>query len=216
MCPPATCPLASRPTHHDRRGDSGLRAPAAGVDTPRRLSMGGVREVSPRSHVDGSASMNTRAGGLLLIAGAGVYALLLGPFDVTFNATPLIIGAVAVVAGTLGRTPRLVLIGVTLTVWGLAVVLVREGPIPDDREAAAFLVGIGVGLMGAHVLARRLQVSMTGSLVAAIVASLAFYLSFDLDWLNDWQTWAVALAAWGVVELARSTTASGRSDTRSG
>jgi hypothetical protein len=45
---------------------------------------------------------------------------------------------------------------------------------------------------------------------------VAFYLSFDLDWLDDWQTWAVALAAWGAVELARSTTAPGRSDTRSG
>ncbi len=50
-------------------------------------------------------------------------------------------GYVAVI----GRAWRLVPIELVLAGWGVAVVLVRRGPLPSGREAPAFLVGAGVG-----------------------------------------------------------------------
>ncbi len=114
----------------------------------------------------------------------------MGAGDVTFNSTPLMIGVAALAAGIVGRRQRLVPIGLTLAGWGLAVLLVRDGPLPDDRAAPAYLVGMGVGLLAAHVVARAWRVSLTGALISALAGGLSFYAAYDVEALNRWPLWA--------------------------
>lgn len=97
------------------------------------------------------------AGSVLLVAAVG-YALGVGSGGVTFDITPLATG----LAGVIGRAWRLVPIGLVLAGWGVAVVLVRHGPLPSGREAPAFLVGAGVGMLAAQVVARRHRLTLTG------------------------------------------------------
>lgn len=89
--------------------------------------------------------MTNRAAGVALLATAAGYAALVGGVGVTFNATPFLLGLGAVAAGVVARQTGLVGVGLTLVGWGTAVLAVREGPLPDNREAAAFLVGAGAG-----------------------------------------------------------------------
>ncbi len=151
-----------------------------------------------------SFHMTERLPGFVLLGGAGVYAALVGAGDVTFNSTPLIIGVAALAAGFVGRQPRLVPIGLTLAGWGLAVLLVRNGPIPDDRAAPSYLVGMVVGRLAAHEVARAWRVPLTGALISALAGGLSFYAAYDVEALNRWPLWAAALAVWGVVEVARA------------
>jgi len=150
-----------------------------------------------------SRRMTRRLSGLVLIAGAVVYGALVGAADVTFNSTPLIVGASAAAAGLMGRQRRLVPIGLTLAGWGTAVLLVRDGPVPDDREAPAFLIGMAIGLLAAHLVARVWRLPLTGALLAALTGGLAFYVAYDVTWLGEWPFWTAAVAAWGVLEAAR-------------
>ncbi|MEO7571996.1 MAG: hypothetical protein ABIX10_06125 [Acidimicrobiales bacterium] len=142
--------------------------------------------------------------GLVLLGGAGVYAVLVGAADVTFNSTPLLIGVAALAAGIVGRRQRLVPIGLTLAGWGLAVLLVRDGPLPDNRAAPAYLVGMSVGLLAANDVARNWRVPLTGALISALAGGLSFYAAYDIEALNRWPLWAAALAVWGVFEVARA------------
>lgn len=145
-------------------------------------------------------------GGLLLVAGAGVYALLVGALGVTFDATPLILGLVALAAGVLGPSGGLVPPGLALVGWGAAVLLVRAGPIADAREAPAFLVGAGLGVLAAVLLSRgnASAARPVGAAVAVVLGGLAFFLAYDLSELSDWPLWATALVAAGAGELARA------------
>ncbi len=146
---------------------------------------------------------NRSVSGLVLVAGAIVYGVLVGAADVTFNATPLIVGASAAAAGLIGQQRRLVPIGLTLVGWGSAVLLVFDGPVPDGREASAFLIGLAIGLLAAHAVARAWHLPLTGALLAALNGGLAFYLAFDVSWLGEWPFWTAALVAWGVLEAVR-------------
>ena len=141
---------------------------------------------------------------LVLLAGAAVYALAVGTDAVTFDATPLIVGLAAVAAGAVRRRARLVAVGLPLVGWGAAVVLVRHGPVPDEREAAAFLVGAGLGLVAASWWCRRSAIPVTGAAVALTVGGLSFYLAFDVDALDRWWWWTAALVVWAGVEAARA------------
>lgn len=94
------------------------------------------------------------AGALVLALGAVAYAVILGPVGLTFDATPLVVGAIALAAAAVGRATHLVASGCALAGWGAAVLVVRHGPLPDTREAAAFLIGAGLGLVAARVMAR--------------------------------------------------------------
>lgn len=134
--------------------------------------------------------------GLVLLAGAGAYALALGPGGVTFDVTPLAVGLVVVVAGLASRSDRLVVIALPLIGWGAAVLATRHGPVPDDREAPAFLMGAGLGLVAATLLARRVGASTTGAAAAVVSGGAAFYLAFDVEAVSRWPLWAGALVVW--------------------
>lgn len=141
-----------------------------------------------------------RIAALAFVVGAGIYALALGGFDVTFNSTPAWFGLVAAIAGIASRQPRLVSISMPLLGWGLAVLLVREGPLPHGREAAAFLVGAGAGMLAAALWSRIFDLSATGAALTVLSGGLAFYLAFDIDALNRWPTWTVLMLVWAAYE----------------
>lgn len=142
--------------------------------------------------------------GLVIAAGAAAYALALGPGGVTFDVTPLFLGAVALAAAVLGG--RLVLVSTALGLmgWGAAVMLVRHGPLPDAREAPAFLVGAAVGLAVAALLARaRPGLRLGDGSLALVVGGLGFYFAFDEPDLYDWPVWTAVLVVWAAWELVR-------------
>lgn len=140
-----------------------------------------------------------------LLVGAMAYALLVGGVGVTFDATPLLVGLVALAAAVLGHSTRMVATGLALAGWGAAVLLVRHGPLPDDREAVAFLVGAGAGLVVARVIARaRPDLQLGDGSVALVAGGIAFYLAFDATWIDDWPLWTAVMVGWAAWE-ARQT-----------
>jgi hypothetical protein len=139
----------------------------------------------------------------VLTGTALVYALLVGALGVAFHVTPLVVGLGAVAAGLASGRPRLLTIGVAVAGWGVAVALVREGVVPNAREAAAFLVGAAVGLLIAAVISRRYGLSMVGPVVSVLVGGVAFYLAFDVELVDDWPFWTGALLVWAIAELLR-------------
>lgn len=149
--------------------------------------------------------MKGQAAGAALLATAVAYAALVGGAGVTFNATPFIIGLGALAAGLLAGQTGLVGVGLTLIGWGTAVLAVREGPLPDNREAAAFLVGTAAGLLAAYAVAvRRRDTLSIGPLLTVLLGGLAFYVAYDIDAVGRWPFWALAVAVWGLVEVVRS------------
>ena len=140
---------------------------------------------------------------LVLALGAGVYALAIAALGVTFNATPLIIGLVVLAAALVGDRPQLTGTGLVLVGWGAAVLGVREGPLPADRTAAAFLLGAGLGLVLTRLLHRLTGTDLGDGAYAVMSGGLAFYLAYDVPELGEWPVWAAALLAWAVWEAAR-------------
>lgn len=142
---------------------------------------------------------------IVLGLGGLIYAGLVGPLGLTFDATPLLVGAIALVAALLGRNPRLIATALTLIGWGAAVMLTRHGPLPGEREAAAFLVGGGLGLLTARLVGRRrpdFDVGDGSSVL--VVGGMAFFLAFDADWLYDWPVWCASLVGWALWEWLSS------------
>jgi hypothetical protein len=142
-----------------------------------------------------------RRGAVALFAGAIAYALVLGVAGATFNLTPLFFGIVVAAAGLVAASPRLQTIAAGLIGWGIAVLLVRSGPLPDDHESAAFLVGAAVGLAVAGVIAHRAGISSAGAAITLVSSGTAFY--FEIDHpsvLGSWRFWAGALLAWALWE----------------
>jgi hypothetical protein len=151
---------------------------------------------------------------IVLGLGALAYAALLGPLGVTFDATPLVVGSLALAAAVLGRAPRLTATALTLIGWGAAVMLTRHGPLPEAREAASFLVGGGLGLLAARLVARwRPDLDVGDGSAVLVVGGMAFFLAFDADWLYDWPIWSAFLVAWALWEgrSSRASRDSGRS-----
>ncbi len=141
--------------------------------------------------------------GLVLLAGAGAYALLVGVADTAFAVTPLILGAVAVVAGVAGTRPRVIGTGAVLAGWGAAVLLVDRGVVPGERTTPAYMLGIASGLLAAAALAGPRDRSdwLTSGAVAAFTGPLALYLSYDVAAFGRWPLWAFAMLAWAAWEL---------------
>ena len=139
--------------------------------------------------------------GLVLLAGAIVLAVLLGPQDDRFYFVPLGLGLVYLAAAAAGG-PRggywataLVLVG-----WGLAVVWVREGG-PDLDTAGLYLAGAGLGATAGVLLARNgFAVDPLG--LAGTVLAAGVVLALSPQWeevLTEARTYALLV---GVVGLA--------------
>ncbi|MCA1691661.1 MAG: hypothetical protein LC733_05460 [Actinobacteria bacterium] len=83
--------------------------------------------------------------------------------------------------------------------------LTRHGPLPDEREAAAFLVGSGLGLLTARLVARgRPDLDAGDGSSVLVVGGMAFFLAFDADWLYDWPVWCASLVGWALWEWLSS------------
>lgn len=135
------------------------------VRFPKSSAANSARDMGPTMKRATVASCGTLLpvpwSAVVLGLGALVYAGLIGPLGLTFDATPLLLGSIALAAALLGRTPRLTATALTLIGWGAAVMLTSHGPLPDEREAAAFLVGAGLGLLTARLVAGGVPSSMS-------------------------------------------------------
>ncbi len=140
------------------------------------------------------------------MAGAGAYAVAQGAIGVTFNATPLMIGVIALAAGLIGPRRHLIPVGLALTSWGVGVLLAAEVDALRDRTTALYVVGFGVGLVLVRWAAPGDQRGawLTSASLAVLVSGLAQLFAFDMDQLGRWQGWAVALVLWGLWELRPS------------
>lgn len=151
-------------------------------------------------------SVRSLVSGLVLLAGAGAYALSQRLVEVSFNATPLIIGVAAVVAGLVGPRRHLVPIGLALAGWGVGVLLAAEVDALRDRTTALHVVGFGVGLGLVRLVAPEDERGswLTSASLAVLFSGLSFLLAFDMDQLGRWQGWAVAMVLWGLWEMRPS------------
>ncbi len=144
-------------------------------------------------------SLRTVGSVLVLIAGAGAYALIEGPAEVTFYITPAFVGAVAILAGLVGPIRHLVGSGLALAGWGTAVLLVHYHTVASARTTPAYMIGLAAGVLVTRVVAPRAACVkwLTAAAVAAAFGAAGFYLEFDFSWLGRWPAWSITLAAWG-------------------
>ena len=137
-----------------------------------------------------------------LAIGALAYALAEGVARLTFSATPLFIGVIVLTAAVVGGERHLTPNGLVLACWGAAVLAVGHGPIPGNRTAPGYLIGMAVGLFAVAFLANdhdRAAWTKTAALTA-VAGGLAFYLAFDIAALDAWQLWATLLLGWAGLE----------------
>jgi len=131
--------------------------------------------------------------GLVLLAGALVFGLVLGPFPDRFHLVPLGLGLVYLAAAVAGGrrggywATALVLVG-----WGAAVVWVREGR-PDLDVSGLYLFGAGVGSALGVILSRRgFSVDPLG--LAVTIAIAGFVVAVAAHWsdvLEEARTYAL-------------------------
>ena len=140
------------------------------------------------------------------MAGAGAYALAQGALGVTFNATPLSIGVIALLAGLVGHRRHLVPVGLALAAWGVGVLLSAEVDGLGSRTTALHVVGFGAGLALVRLLAPADQRGswLTSASLAVLVSGLSYLVAFDMDQLGKWQAWTVAIVLWGLWEMRPS------------
>ncbi len=135
---------------------------------------------------------------LVLLVGAGVYALVEGPLGATFYLTPAFVGVTAIAAGLAGSVRSLVGSGLALLGWGGAVLLVHYGTVPAARTAPADLVGVVVGILAARALApadQRVEWLTAGALAAGL-GGLGYFLAFGLPWVGRWPAWSITVVVW--------------------
>ncbi|MBI5949969.1 MAG: hypothetical protein HY875_17670 [Chloroflexi bacterium] len=138
-------------------------------------------------------------------AAAAIYALAAVAYyaahrflDLTFDATPLVLAVAIFVAG-LARA-RFAAPAIPLACWGIAALLVRHGPLADEREAAALVValGLGIALLGALEAARvdfDAIEALYGTAAILVFGGAVFYLGFEYDWLMKAWAWSLFLLA---------------------
>jgi len=160
--------------------------------------------VSPSSQPHQTDSLAGDAlSGVVFLIGAGLYALLQRSGTIDFNATPVSVGVIAIIAGLASNRRRAIATGLVLAGWGTAVLLVAQGAVPAARTTPAYMLGIGAGLMATAVLAPKAQRGewLTSGAIAAALGPLGLYLSYDVGALGRWPAWALSLLALAVWEL---------------
>lgn len=142
--------------------------------------------------------------GLVLLAGAVLFAILVGDAPDRFYLVPLGVGAIylaAAIAG--GRDGGYWATAPVLVGWGLAVVWVREGS-PDLDTAGLYLLGAGLGATAGVLLARRgFRVDPLGLAVTVALAGLV--LAFARQWpevLEEARTYALLVGLVGLFNVA--------------
>lgn len=150
-------------------------------------------------------SRRSRLPGLVLLL-AAVLVLVLRLGGVPFDATPLLVGLAVLAATAVGPRPRSWAGGAVVTAWGAGVLLTRSGVLFPGREAAVFLVAVGIGLLvGALVTPpERARQGWVAAAAAVLGGGVLFVLAFDLPVLRQAWPWAAGLGAAGLRELARA------------
>jgi len=141
--------------------------------------------------------------GLVLLAGALVFSLIVGSGPDTFYWTPLGIGLVYLVAAFSGGreggywSGALVLVG-----WGAAVAYAREAR-PDLDIAGLYLAGAGIGACAA-VTAQRLRINADalGATLTVVAAGAILALAGQFTELTDARTYAEFVGVVGLVNIA--------------
>lgn len=138
----------------------------------------------------------------VVLAGAGAYAFLEGSGTLSFAATPMILGIIAIVAGLVGTRRRATATGLALAGWGAAVLLVAHDVVPAARTTPAYMLGMGTGLLVAAAVAPRRARGdwLASAAVAAFAAPLSLYASYDVAALGRWPVWSGVLLAWAAWE----------------
>lgn len=141
--------------------------------------------------------------GVVILAGAGVYALLQGVADTEFTITPLVLGLVGIAAGLAGIRRRLIATGLVLAGWGVAVLLVDGDVVPAQRTAPAYMLGIAAGLLVAGALAgsERRGDWLTSGAIAAFAGPPGLYVAYDVAAVGRWPLWTMILVAWAGYEV---------------
>lgn len=142
--------------------------------------------------------------GLLFVGGAGLLEFSVGADRIAFYWTPLIIGVIyllaAIVDGPLGGYWATAL---GLTGWGLGVAYMGAVRPAEVDVAGVYLVGVGLAVLAAALLrARGFAVSEAGLALTIVGAGAILALSLRADMLVDATTYAIAVAAVGVVNVA--------------
>lgn len=138
-----------------------------------------------------------------MLAAAAAFALAFVALDLAFWWIPLGVGLVYLAAAAAsGRDGSYWATAVTVSGWGLSVAWLNVAD-PDVIAPAAQVFGIGMGALAGAALARRgFAVDLLGVAATAAGVGLIFMLQRQAGWLVDWKTYAVLLAAVGLINLA--------------
>ena len=150
--------------------------------------------------------------GLVLLLGAVVFAVVVGPEPGRFHLTPLGLGlAYLAAAAAGGRRGGYWATAIVLVPWGLAVIWVRESR-PDLDTAGVYMVAVGLGAIAGLLLARRgVAVDALGLAATIVLAGLALAFATQWDELVEARSYALAVGVVGLVNAVAGAVATSRS-----
>ena len=140
--------------------------------------------------------------GLALLAGAVIFAVVVGPEGDRFYLTPLGLGLVYLLAAALGgRRGGYWATAVVLVAWGLAIVWIREGS-PDLDVAGVYMTAVGIGAVVGVVLARAgIAADALGVAATIVLAGLSLAFAGQWDVLVDARAYALLVGLVGLVNV---------------
>jgi hypothetical protein len=140
--------------------------------------------------------------GLVLLLGAVVFALVVGPEPDRFYLTPIGLGLVYLAAAAAGgRRGGYWATAIVLVAWGLAVVWVRRGS-PDLDTAGVYMAAVGLGAVAGLLLARRgVAVDALGLAGTIVLAGLSLAFAPQAEALAEARTYALLVGAVGLVNV---------------